>query len=406
MKKGQKDLYITNIYSRNDEKCPDIKKLLKLNKENHLITGDINAHHEYWAKEERTDPKGKKLAELIDEHGLIVLNTGEKTRIAVHRNQNESTPDISIISGQLYKDNITWRVDQDPGNSDHRAQIIEIKTSFSNTPAPPNEIKFKTKLANWDNYRNELKDVNWDELQGDNSEITLDNIEKIINKAGLIAIPNNKKAIDAKKVNRTFHKYFKTVPWWTPEIQEAKKNSIKLYNKYKFTKEKNDEVKWKLARNKKNRMIDKAKKKAFKEFISGLNIKSNPKQSWDRLKALEGQSKNTKSNIPIKKADNTEAIDDKEKADTLGDYFEKVSSDSNLDPEFLEKIKEKKETYEKLKEKLPINDNNYYNQPITLRELEGALRSKTESAAGADGITYNMIKKLTKTGKTSNLKII
>ena len=44
---------------------------------------DQNAHHPYWgSSEEKTDTRGKVIAEWIDKNPFILLNTGEPTVIS------------------------------------------------------------------------------------------------------------------------------------------------------------------------------------------------------------------------------------------------------------------------------------------------------------------------------------
>ena len=403
--KGKEQLYITNIYSRGTDKKLELDQLLINDGIDQILTGDINAHHPAWDKNSRIDQRGKKLIEQIDELGLHILNTGKPTRLSQHSGQGDTAPDITILAGDISK--YKWDTEEDTGGSDHLPQVITISDEFGETPDPPATIKFKTSEANWEKFRKELEHIDWETLKGDNSSITLENIEKIITEAAMKSIPNNKAAVDAKKVKKTFTKYLKTVSWWTAECQEAKLERKRLLNRYKHTKDEGDELAWKTARNKTTHVIEKAKNKAFVKFIDSINLKTSSKEAWQKLKAIGGKRNQNTLNKAIRKKDGTLALTDLQKANALAEHYEFVSSDANIDPEH---IKRKGETrnrtkYDKLKQKTNVDDNNYYNQPITLRELEGALKHKSETSAGEDALTYNIIKNLPKKGKTAIVQL-
>ena len=121
------------------------------------------------------------------------------------------------------------------------------------------------------------------------------------------------------------------------------------------------------------------------------------------LKAMDGRVP-TQQIKPIQDPHTGQMLtQDEEKANVLADHYEYVSSDKNIDPEYL-KSKDKK-LNERLSRHKGILDKKDYNTPITLTELEETLRQKAETAPGEDGITYAMLLHLPKEGKIFLLKI-
>merc|ERR1711974_402109 len=67
-------------------------------------------------------------------------------------------------------------------------------------------------------------------------------------------------------------------------------------------------------------------------------------------------------------------------------------------PEFKEKMG-------KLNTKTDTADDHFFNRPITLRELGGALKAKSETAPGEDALTYNILKNLPTEGQKSIVQL-
>ena len=82
-----------------------------------FIGGDFNSHHALWGSTRNDGRRAEALLEFIDQHGLIVLNTGEATRIT-RPGQRKSCIDLMIASPELALI-ADWRVLSDTYGSDH-----------------------------------------------------------------------------------------------------------------------------------------------------------------------------------------------------------------------------------------------------------------------------------------------
>ncbi|XP_037575003.1 uncharacterized protein LOC119457475 [Dermacentor silvarum] len=109
-----------------------------------LICGDFNAPHTQWGYG-ADSPKGKRLAGLMDELGLTVLNEpASHTRIGqgVCR---DTSPDLSVWSGA---DVVTWSNFLEDLGSDHRILCVTVGENESEE-----DVCRKARIVDWDRFR-------------------------------------------------------------------------------------------------------------------------------------------------------------------------------------------------------------------------------------------------------------
>ncbi|XP_075553569.1 uncharacterized protein LOC142586202 [Dermacentor variabilis] len=109
-----------------------------------LICGDFNAPHTQWGYGANS-PKGKRLAGLMDELGLTVLNEpASHTRIGqgVCR---DTSPDLSVWSGA---DVVTWSNSFEDLGSDHRILCVTVGEDESEEG-----VCRKARIVDWDRFR-------------------------------------------------------------------------------------------------------------------------------------------------------------------------------------------------------------------------------------------------------------
>ncbi|KAH7953651.1 hypothetical protein HPB49_010880 [Dermacentor silvarum] len=109
-----------------------------------LICGDFNAPHTQWGYG-ADSPKGKRLAGLMDELGLTVLNEpASHTRIGqgVCR---DTSPDLSVWSGA---DMVTWSNSFEDLGSDHRILCVTVGENESEE-----DVCRKARIVDWDRFR-------------------------------------------------------------------------------------------------------------------------------------------------------------------------------------------------------------------------------------------------------------
>lgn len=109
-----------------------------------LICGDFNAPHTQWGYG-ADSPKGKRLAGLMDELGLILLNEpASHTRIGQGACRDTS-PDLSIWSDAGA---IAWSNSFEDLGSDHRVLCVTVGEDESEV-----DVCRKARVVDWDKFR-------------------------------------------------------------------------------------------------------------------------------------------------------------------------------------------------------------------------------------------------------------
>ncbi|KAH6947458.1 hypothetical protein HPB50_019051 [Hyalomma asiaticum] len=109
-----------------------------------LICGDFNAPHTQWGYG-ADSPKGKKLARLVDDFGLTVLNEpASHTRIGQGACRDTS-PDLSIWSGAGA---VAWSNSFEDLGSDHRVLCVTVGEEDCEI-----DVCLKARIVDWEQFR-------------------------------------------------------------------------------------------------------------------------------------------------------------------------------------------------------------------------------------------------------------
>ncbi|KAA0195738.1 hypothetical protein HAZT_HAZT003729 [Hyalella azteca] len=95
------EILIYNIYIPPTTSCdPGYAQSIKhlLTKEDALVLGDFNAHHEAWHSNLANDQRGTSIAQQIDDSFFTILNGQSQTRVT---GNSTSSPDVSLASPLL-----------------------------------------------------------------------------------------------------------------------------------------------------------------------------------------------------------------------------------------------------------------------------------------------------------------
>ncbi|KAL1477993.1 hypothetical protein MTO96_002575 [Rhipicephalus appendiculatus] len=112
-----------------------------------LLCGDINAHHPAWGGR-KTDPRGRELRDILQQLGLVILNTGAVTYLRRGAQATSAAIDLSVATeGCRY----AWSPFPDTWGSDHRAHPAD----------PPSEARSprdrEYRVVDWRVYRQLFK---------------------------------------------------------------------------------------------------------------------------------------------------------------------------------------------------------------------------------------------------------
>lgn len=132
-----------------------------------------------------------------------------------------------------------------------------------------------------------------------------------------------------------------------------------------------------------------------------MNGPVNSSQMWNHMKKLKGQRKYNPINA-IEDDQGRIESDPQKITEMIAEHFWKVSSNTNLSPEFLA-YKEQIENNQL--EEIEEDTLNEYNSEITYDEMIQAIQQTKSTAVGPDNISYQMIKRLPNVGLMALLKL-
>ena len=113
-----------------------------------LILGDFNSHGYDWGCT-RDDSCAPVIRDFCDNHRLIILNSGDATRVA-GPSARDSAIDLSLCSMSLALETL-WKVIKDPNGSDHL--LIEIKITTGRRPINSIPVNYDmTRNIDWTRY--------------------------------------------------------------------------------------------------------------------------------------------------------------------------------------------------------------------------------------------------------------
>ena len=146
-------------------------------------------------------------------------------------------------------------------------------------------------------------------------------------------------------------------------------------------------------RNRCTKIINDKQKLYFRKHCTDLNENTREGEIWKLVSSMEGRQTQGPNTIILKDKEGNDVVSNKDKSNLLGDHYENVTSDNNLDPTFLRKKLQHKINNPHLFRKQE-NTLDPINNLFKMKELIGTLKGKTNSAPGEDGISYEILKHL------------
>ena len=362
-----------------------------------LIMGDLNAHNPIWDQNHSLpDNNGNAIEHFMNNNNLCCLNDNEISTYYSKTHGTFSTVDITICSPTIV-DRFEWHVSDDLYSSDHFPIIISYLKNIPGNHIPSYNIN----KADWNKYSLLTREIPPFEIMRDHNE-TNEFLIKFIQNAADKSIPIS-----------TPHPNKQKVPWWSETLSELikQKHSISrrldvLNRRFNnLSKKQTDQTtilkkviivleidKLKPLYNKLSAKFRKeviqGKIISWRKYVSGLSSNTPIKRIWEKFRKINGKY-NTSSRHALINNGN-KIIDTYEISNILGENFEKVSGNDNLD-EYFRKIKTSAENK-------PINfetlEDIYYNRRFNIVELEYAISTCDNSAPGKDNICFEMIKNL------------
>nr|CAH7735697.1 unnamed protein product [Callosobruchus chinensis] len=333
----------------------DWKNCFDLFSEPCIIGGDFNGHHLCWGST-RNDETGQQLVGAIDESNLIVLNTGQATRMG-GPTQQKSVVDITLCSPNIAC-KLTWQVIADTLGSDHYPIVISMGDTSEMVIKP--KSKWNIKFAKWDLYQS-ISETLFESIP--------QNFENIENKYSWFINNINVAAEASIPEKKPFKiKARPPPPWWDLECARALNERREALETYKAMGTLENYINCRRILAKTKKIFNRKARNKWKSWISGLNKDTSNKQLWRQAKIIQRINDNSNFN---------------------------ACSDFSWEEDMLHKLAPPYVTNFKNTDITTTNQyNNLLEQRFTLTELDWAIKKSTCTAPGFDQITYSMLDNL------------
>lgn len=372
----RQQISIINIYlpSNTNITQEDLHNLVQQAPSPRIILGDFNSHNIIWGSE-TTDSRGRLIEEFAHSRDLILLNSGKKTRFNAYSG-NFSVIDLTFCDATLGPF-LSWDTDEELYDSDHVPIHITNFHTRSKTQ-PTTHPKFNYKKANWEQFYNLIQsELNPVANPFTDIDLAVQNFTKLLHKAAYKNIP-----IIAPKTRSTY------VPWWNSDCEQAINARNLAYKRLQRHNNEENLDEYKRLRAKAKFVIKKSKRESWTKFCSTINNEITMSELWRKVRSMKGISS---SNYIASIESNGEILtENQDITEAIATFFENTSSDANFSPEFVQhKLREEQSEIEN-----PINSENPINLPITLTELNDALKTCKNSTPGPDNIPYIFLRNL------------
>ena len=279
----------------------DLQKFDKI-----CVCGDFNMPDIRWDGVWNGD-KNNEFIECVRD-AFLIQKVQNPTR---HRAGQRSTLlDLVLVNDDKLISDITHLAPL--GKSDHDILQFDLYVSKNKTNY---KLKYQYNLNKGDyvNFRKFIASSTIYMVENDN---TIDNVEKMwgsIKQAILDGMDKFIPKVPCKQIK-------KVKPlWMNNKLLRKIKKKNKLYKRYLNTKEGSDYNRYILERNLCNKLIKKFRKQYEKDIAN--DCKSNPKRFW---KYVQNRTKHNAGINTLIRKDGSSAVSDKDKAETLNQFFSSV----------------------------------------------------------------------------------
>ena len=364
------ELQISAIYSppKHSLKKEDYELFFKTLGSRFLAGGDYNAKHTHWGSR-LISPKGRQLLYAIESLNFNVISTGEPTYWPTDTNKTPDLIDFFVTKG-LSNSNVTCKSCFEL-SSDHSPVILKLSRIGKQILPPCHLHNSKT---NWALFQQTVQDqLNMNICLKTEDDIieAVEHFNQCIQKASWISTPS------IKCKNKT--KFPKSITDFITLKREARKT-------WQRTRCPNDKKYFNLLCKQLKEILSDFKNSNVEKHLESLSPTASTDYSlW---KATRSMSKSVLSQPPIRKADNSWAKTDIEKAETFANHLEKVFAPNiSMPPDYImSKVSSSlKETYQL---DLPIKK---FSKSEVIRTIKSLKPKKTP---GYDLITAKILNEL------------
>ena len=362
----------------------DLDDLLRQLPAPYIILGDLNGHSPTWGCRD-FNVKGRLIEAFVTNNDISLLNSLAHTYIHPATG-SKSSLDLALCHPSLFLD-LSWKVHDDLCGSDH----LPVFTEFIHSDPEQRVPRWKIHRADWNAFqticRGEILPEDFADVEDPMGLFTT-----LVRDAAERSIPRSSTV--PKKPNKV---------WFNEDCKTAIRNrQDALRNFYKSPSQRNLDV-LRNSRAQARRVLKSAKRESWRKFVQGLKLDLRPsiKKTWRVIRNISG--KTSSASIQHLKRGNDVISNKREIANSIAANFAHNSSCANYTPDFVKH--QLKEESKRLRFGTKRAASMAYNVPFNSKELESALRSAKNTAAGPDEITYDILKHLPSCTKTLLLDI-
>ncbi|XP_035233969.1 uncharacterized protein LOC118205796 [Stegodyphus dumicola] len=280
-----------------------LNELIEQLPEPFIIMGNFNGHSQLWGSRD-TNPRGRQIEQMIEDHCLCLLNNGQDTYFHAPTRTFHAL-DLAICSPSLLPF-CTFSVGDDPHNSDHFPIFVTFaRAGMSPVVRPPN---FIFERADWELFSSlaELTDEVVNDVPVDDA---VKAITDIIIQAATASIP----LTSAKPP-----KYSK--PWWNQECQKTLRQQRKAWGHFRRYPTLPNLIAFKKAKANTRKIRRESKRNSWISYVSGITASTSSKRVWERVRKACGIYRD--HSLSILEKDGRTISTAEEIANTLGETLQ------------------------------------------------------------------------------------
>ena len=378
-----------------------------------ILCGDFNAHHTLWDTNTTQDRRGTLLHDIVHEHNLVCLNTGQITLPARNMNHQHTTPDATFTSPTLAH-TAQWHTLDDTLFSDH----LPINITLNSQDIPhTTQPRWNLKHADWTAYTEKLERLS-EKHTTDTGDIT--NITKTILETAETYVPKTRSKTQQQR----------TVPWWNTQCQHAVQERNRERHRHQAINTQATLIAYQKAKAKCRKVIKTAKKESWSHFINQFNRFTSLSKVWNLVRAFKGTKTSLIKSLVLQHQNET-ITDHQQIVDIFADTYierssqlpratvtplrihcEPASAHCRAPPATTSNDPETSAAHCRAPPASTSNDynvsensgtlpaapahgpDNIYNLHITMHELNNAIHNAGNTSAGPDNIHYTFLKNL------------
>ncbi|KAI2795584.1 hypothetical protein BLOT_016631 [Blomia tropicalis] len=391
---NQQKIVIVNTYFPPDApiaQCLNhLESIVQSFNEDLLICGDFNSHNRRWHSD-KTNVRGRKLAEFIDSNDLCIINNDREPTFYTTRDGKllKSHIDLTLITPGLERILTERTIITDEMISDHRPIEYKFNTLVNLNQMNTTTRRFATKNVDWTKFKTSIH-IRYDSMiEKLNNAQSSNEIEQAAENIIENIVASCEQSLPQLENKR------RIVPWWTPELTRLRETMRRWARRLKRTKSlalRTEYHKtWKRHRDEYEREMQSSKRKSWRD-----NLALQTKETlWSRHYRL---CKNTSAQPPSTVQTNNGQFTRNAK-ETSEYLLNKFLPDDN-----------------------PLSDNNYHKRIrevanadnggtnmdalFSQEEMQQAIEDMNDKKApGEDGISANVLKHFSATAPNVFLKL-